>query len=113
MPGTHVHWLGSLIGEEAIAACVAAIDETTKAAAEDARKTHWWGNRSGSLERNTFNEPAVLTPEGTVRGRFGSSMRMEGFYGLFLERKTPWLRPAADRHFKNLKHALRGKTTWT
>jgi hypothetical protein len=111
--GTHVKWLGDLIAEEATAACKVAIDEVTKAAAEDAQKNHWWSNRSGDLERNTFSEPATLTPEGTVRGRFGSSLRREGFYGLFLERKTPWLRPAADRNFKNLRRVLRGRARWT
>lgn len=111
--GTHVKWLGDLIAAEAIEAAKIAIDEITHAAAEDAQQTHWWNNRTGDLERNTFAEPAELTPEGTVRGRFGSSLRREGFYGLFLERKEPWLRPAADRHFKNLKRVLRGKTKWT
>jgi hypothetical protein len=111
--GTHVKWFGDLIAEKTIAACAVAIDEVTKAAADDAQKDHWWSSRSGSLQRNTFSEPAKLTPEGTVSGRFGSSLRREGFYGLFLERKEPWLRPAADRNFKNLKHVLRGRTRWT
>lgn len=110
---TRVKWLGNLIAEEAIAATKLAIDDVTRAAADDAKQSHWWGNRSGDLERNTFSEPATLTAEGTVRGRFGSSLRREGFYGLFLERKTPWLRPAADRHFKDLRRVLRGKTKWT
>jgi hypothetical protein len=110
---TRVEWLGNLIAEETIAATKLAIDEVTGAAADDAKQSHWWHNKTGDLERNTFSEPAELTAEGTVRGRFGSSLRREGFYGLFLERKEPWLRPAADRHFKNLKHVLRGKTKWT
>jgi hypothetical protein len=108
-----VEWLGDLIVEETIVKAKEAIDHVTDAAAEDARQNHWWSNRTGDLERNTFAEPAKLTPEGTVRGRFGSSMRAEGFYGLFLERKTPWLRPAADRHFRELKGVLKGLVRWT
>lgn len=114
MPGlTRVEWLGDLIIEETVAKAKEAIDHVTKAAADDAKQNHWWSNRTGDLESNTFAEPATLTPEGTVRGRFGSSLRREGFYGLFLERKTPWLRPAADRHFRELRGVLKGLVRWT
>jgi hypothetical protein len=104
-------WLGPEIMAKVTAAAIHAIDETTEAAAEDAKANHWWSERTGNLERNTFAEPAHFDGA-NVTGRFGSSMRAQGFYGLFLERKTPWLRPAADRHFRNLKSRLRG-LRWT
>jgi hypothetical protein len=110
---TRVEWLGDLLAEEAIVKCKEAIDHCTKAAAEDAAANHWWSERTGDLSANTIAEPAKVTKEGTISGRFGSSMRAQGFYGLFLERKTPWLRPAADRHFHELHTILKGMMRWT
>lgn len=104
-------WLGPEIVARVTAVAVAAIDETTKAAADDAKAHHWWANRTGDLQKNTFAEPAHFDGA-NVTGRFGSSMRAQGFYGLFLERQTPWLRPAADRHFRKLRAKLRG-VKWT
>jgi len=111
---SRVHWLGDLIVEETIAKAKESIDLVTKAAAEDAATNHWWSNRTEDLAKNTISEPAEFNPtELTVSGRFGSSMRAEGFYGLFLERKTAWLRPAGDRHFRELRGVLKGLTRWT
>lgn len=106
-----VEWLGEIVQARIVAATMAAIDETTHAAAEDAKTNHWWSNRTGSLEANTFNAPAVIDGPRIV-GKFGSSMRREGFYGLFLERRTPWLRPAADRHFHELPLKIRAGLRW-
>lgn len=95
---THVEWLGKEIELRLIEKTIAAADATLDAATQEAKANHWWSNRTGGLEANTFFAPAKL--DGLrVKGRFGSGMRAEGFYGLFLERRTPWLRPAADRTF--------------
>lgn len=107
-----VVWLGERIEARMAAAAKVAIDEVTKAAAEDAAANHWWANRSGDLAANTFAAPAVIEGPRVV-GKFGSSMRREGFYGLFLERRTPWLRPAADRHFRKLPARIRAGLRWT
>lgn len=106
MPGWgRVEWLGKEIEARLIVKTIEAADVTLKAAADDAIQHHWWANRTGDLEKNTVAAPARL--EGAVvRGKFGSSMRAEGFYGLFLERRTPWLRPAADRHFPEFRVVL-------
>lgn len=108
---TRVEWLGNWVEAKVVAATKAAIDETTNAAAEDAKEHHWYANRTGSLEKNTFAAPAVIEGPRIV-GKFGSSMRREGFYGLFLERRTPWLRPAADRHFHELPVRIRAGLKW-
>jgi hypothetical protein len=115
MPGRHgVTWLGEEVMAKIVVATKESIDKTTEAAAKDAQESHWWQKRTGNLERNTFAEPAqVSVVKGEIRGRFGSSMRAEGFYGLFLERREPWLRPAADRHFRELKLRLKGAVRWT
>lgn len=109
---TGVTWLGDRILIKAAEACAAAIDVCTEGAAKDAAMNHWWSDRTGDLARNTINIPATLHGA-EVTGKFGSSMRAEGFYGLFLERRTPWLRPAADRNFHKLPVLLRGMLKWT
>lgn len=106
---TLLHWRGDEVAKRVRAAALAAVDETTEAAAEDARANHWWANRSGSLEGNIVVEPAKADAGGRVAGRFGTSLRREAFYGLFLERKTPFLRPAADREFPQLAKRIRGR----
>lgn len=107
MPGSYkLEWLGTAVEERIIARTTLAIDKTTKASADDAKANHWWASQSGSLEQNTFSEPAKFDGVNIV-GRFGSSLRKEGFYGLFLERKIPWLRPAADRNNHRLGITIR------
>lgn len=109
---SHVDWLGDEVLAKAITASMEAIDVVTQAAADDAKANHWWSNRTGDLEKNTIAEPA--TTDGLeVRGRFGATLRRGGFYGLFLERRTPWLRPAADRTFPLLPLTIREKARWT
>lgn len=113
-PGTRVEWLGELVEARVLAGVVVAIDETTHAAAEDAKQSHWWQARRAEegLEGQIVAEPAKLNDRGEVVGRFGSSLRAAGFYGLFLERRMPFLRPAADRHFPRLVAIIRGRTRW-
>lgn len=101
-----VEWLGDEIAAWMLVKAEEAVTEVVEAAAEEARRNHWWSNRTGDLESNVIAEPAK--PKGLlVEGKFGSSLRREGFYGLFLERKTPWLRPAADRTFPLLRAAIK------
>lgn len=98
-------WNGEEVAREIAAATKAAIDETTAAAAEDAKTSHWWNSRKGQLQEEIVNEPAKV--EGTrTTGRFGTTQR-RGFYGLFFERRTPFLRPAADRLFPTLAERIK------
>lgn len=97
-------WHGPAISAKVKKASVAAIDEITEEAAEDASGSHWWANRSGGLEAQIKNEGAQPTARG-AKGRFGSTRR--GFYGLFHERRTPFLRPAGDRNFPKLAAAIK------
>lgn len=100
-------WNGDKVRRRVNLAAKDAIDETLEQAAKDAQGNHWWANRSGSLEGNIVVEPATVDARGQVSGRFGTSLRRAGFYGLFLERKTPFLRPAADREFPHLGRRIR------
>jgi hypothetical protein len=100
-------WKGPQIKARVERATLQAIDDCTEAAAKDAQTSHWWRNRSGDLQGNIIAETAKVMPNGHRRGRFGSSLRKGGFYGLFLERKRPFLRPAADREFPKLARTIR------
>jgi hypothetical protein len=99
-----LEWHGAAIGARVVAAELAAVDETTKASADEARGDHWWTARGGPLERETISEPARPVAGGVV-GKFGTT-RKRGFYGLFLELQQPFLRPIADRVFPSLAERL-------
>lgn len=106
-------WNGDQLIAKIIEAARAAVDETVEAAANDARASHAWLNRTGQLEEEIVTEPADLEDPnptasfGTTRGR--------GFYGLFHEEGTvhefarPFLRPAADRAFPTLAERIRAR----
>lgn len=98
-------WYGNEIKAAVLAASIAAVDETTQAAADEAEQDHWWRNRTDQLEEETIMEPARPDGRGVV-GRFGTT-RKRGFYGLFLELQRPFLRPVADRIFPTLAANLR------
>lgn len=100
-------WRGDKIVAKVEQAAREAIDETTAAAADAAQGSHWWQSRSGQLEDEIVNEPAKVK-DGKITGRFGSTQR-RGFYGLFHERKQPFLRPAADREFPKLAERIAKK----
>lgn len=100
-----VHWRGKVVYSAVLAATKAAIDETTDDAARAAQGSHSWGSRTGQLESEIVSEPAKRTLGETV-GKFGSTM-VRGFYGLFLERRTPFLRPAADKVFPQLAKRIK------
>lgn len=99
-----IEWHGPAISAKVRRASMAAIDEITGEAAEDAAGSHWWANRTTNLEAQIKNEDAQPTTRG-AKGKFGSTRR--GFYGLFHERRTPFLRPAGDRNFPKLAAAIR------
>lgn len=98
-------WNGREIQAMLERAEILAVNETTLAAAEEARKDHWWDPETGHLERETISEPARPVP-GAVSGRFGTTRR-RGFYGLIQEYRQPFLRPVADRVFPTLHERLR------
>jgi hypothetical protein len=104
-------WNGDAILAEVAEAARAAIDETTQAVDDDATTSHWWRNRSGYLQRKIVTEDAVINGH-RVRGSVGATYSgtkgvRSAFYGLFLEYKLPWLRPAADRNFHTLADRIR------
>ncbi|MEQ8834275.1 MAG: hypothetical protein RIB67_07495 [Miltoncostaeaceae bacterium] len=105
-----VDWRGRELVARLTSAALAAATETVRAAAEDARSSHWWRSRSGRLQSNITAEPAriVKGSPGVISARFGTTQR-QGFYGLFLERRTPFMRPAADRHFPQFAAKVRAR----
>lgn len=98
-------WNGGAILDHIERISKLAIDETLEEAAEDAHHNHWWANRSGDLETQIKIEKAIRK-KGQVVGRFGTT-KGKGFYGLFHERRRPFIRPAGDRHFPKLADRIR------
>lgn len=92
------------------AAAPAALDDTTAAAAIQAKQDHGWRNRTGTAEGSIRMDPARKTGPGRWRGRFGS---FDVAYFRFLELGTRFiradhtLRRAADAEFPRLGANLR------
>lgn len=101
-----LEWRGQDVLRKLERATTAAIDDVTGRAAQDARSNHWWKSRTRRLAGEVENEPAKRVGRLKVRGRFGTT-KTRGFYGLFHERRTPFLRPAADRHFPRLAREIK------
>jgi hypothetical protein len=80
-----------------------AIDETTAEAAQAAKGMA--PRRRGQLVSEIVSEPAQRQ-DGRIVGKFGST-KVRGFYGLFHERRRPFLRPAADATFPRLRERLK------
>ena len=106
-----VEWKGDQIKRRVRAAATAAVNETVDAAADNARVSHEWVNRTGQLEEEIVAEHAdAADPNPTAS--FGTTRR-RGFFGLFHEEGTvhefarPFLRPAADRQFPSLAERIR------
>lgn len=99
-------WYGDQIVAKVQRASQAGIDDVLENAVADAKSNHWWQSRQGTLEAGIIREPAERTARGGARGEFGTTSR-QAFYGLFLERRMPFLRPAADRTFPQLAAAIK------
>lgn len=102
-------WKGDELIRKLERAVPDAIDATTQEAADHAKGSHWWGSRHGRLQAEIVNEGVKRTGALRWSGKFGSTQH-RGFYGLILEYRNPFLRPAADATFKHL--ALRLKATF-
>jgi len=100
-------WYGDQILAKVQRASQAGIDDVLAESVADAEANHWWQSRQGTLAANIEREPAERVGR-VIRGRFGTTSR-QAFYGLFLERKMPFLRPAADRTFPRLASAIRSR----
>ena len=106
-------WNGDRLSQKVAQASRLAIDETLREADADATASHWWKNRTGNLEIQIVTERAHRIPGNRIAGRFGTTYfggkkgKRSGFYGLFLEYRRPFLRPAADRTFPRLADKIR------
>lgn len=101
-------WHGDEITLNTIAATAEAINDTTEAAVSAAKQSHWWKNQGHHLENQITSSPAEVGQQGQIVGKFGTTRR-RGFYGLFLERKHMFLRPAADATFPSLPSRIRAR----
>ena len=106
-------WNGDEILRRVAEASAGAIDDVTEATDKDASANHWWKARTAprGLVGQLTTTPAVLK-DGRVSGSVGATYSgrkgvFSAFYGLFLERKLPWLRPAFDRNFPTLPEHMR------
>lgn len=88
------------------AACLNAVNDTTAAAAIEAKRSHpGWNNRTGTLEGSVRIEPATKIGADRYQGSFGSydvvyALPIEVLHGHFL-------RNAADIEFSKLGANLR------
>lgn len=105
-----IRWRGPEIEAKLTRSIPDAINETTRDAADQAQTSHWWKSH-GHLEPNTVHEDATRTGAHEWTGRFGA--RSHVYWGLFLEYRQPWLRPAADSTFHQLADRLRGRLRWS
>lgn len=109
-------WQGDKIIAAVTVAARAGINETLRAADDDASTSHEWVNRTDQLQEEIVVERARIDRSHGLAlvGRFGTTRR-RGFYGLFHEEGTvhefarPFLRPAADRQFPTLAARIRAR----
>lgn len=107
---TRVVWYGERVLAKVKDATRQACDDVTQYSARDAQGSHWWKNRTTVLQSQIANEPARVLGL-RVKGKFGTT-KDRGFYGLFLEKRTPFLRPAADRNFRLFGRAIALRLKW-
>lgn len=112
-----VNWKGDELVARMEKAAIAAIDETTVAAAKRAEGTvmnlpehsaagHRWYASTSRTESAVAAEPARKLLGGNVGGRFGAT-KARGGYALMLEQMHPYLRPAADAEFPKLAERIK------
>lgn len=105
MASTKITWNGDQIKRNIQMQSGRAVQETVEAAAQMAQSRHWWRNRTSRLSR----EVGTSRPRRKAFGwesSFGTTQR-NGFYGLFLEMKRPFLRPVARAVFPTLLRRLK------
>lgn len=101
-------WRGAEISLAVRERAKIAIDETTELTAQEIVKDRWWeSHRATGLVSEVVTEPARIRGP-VVSGKVGTT-RVRGFFGLFLERQRPFIRPAGDKVFPTLPLRLRGK----
>jgi hypothetical protein len=98
-----VQWNGEQIKAKVLRASEAGVNETTADAARSTRAPR----RKGQLQSEVVSEPAERSGD-RITGKFGST-KGRGFYGLILERRSPFLRPASDTTFPKLARNIAQK----
>lgn len=108
MRGTR-EWFGPELVAKKREEAVVMLNETAEEGAQLAIQGKWWTPRRGAegLVGEVVVEPAELRMR-ILQSKFGSTMR-RGFFGLFLEKQQPWIRPAGDKAAAHLLARLRGR----
>lgn len=99
-------WNGDKLLEQVTEAARVAVNDVTDDTDTVASNAHWWKNRTGYGEAHIETEAAKVEGS-TVTGKVGATYSgtkgvRSAFYLLFLEYKTPFLRPAGDATFPTL-----------
>lgn len=100
-----LNWRGDDVVKRTMAAARRAVDQTTADAVVDAKTSHPWRNRTGTLEGSIQLRPARAVGS-TVTGLWGS---FDVNYAKFLEADPDWefLQPAANRQYPKLAGRIR------
>lgn len=102
---------GKEVASHVISEARFAVEETLHEAAEEAKRSHWWTKRRAAGLETQIQVGPIEHVGSVIRGTFGAT-KGQGFYGLFLERRVPYLRPAADATFPKLAVKLRNRLRW-
>lgn len=103
-------WRGKEIALRAEVASRVAIDATMAACVRDAKQTHTFVNRTGTLQNSIRIVDFAARHGLNIQGRWGSQAVA---YAIYIELGTsrmaaqPYLRPAADRHYPDLSRLVR------
>lgn len=102
-----LQWDGDKLIEQIVEAARRGVNDVLDDTDTVASNSHWWVNRTGYGEAHIETEPAKVegsTVAGKVGATYGHGVKgvRSAFYLLFLEYKTPFLRPAGDVTFPTL-----------
>lgn len=104
--GARLDWRGDQVVAKVMRATKDAIDEVTKASAEDANQDPEWVSKHSGREGAIDNESARVVGK-SASGKFGLTRRKGKPFDLFLAFGSNFLRPAADRNFPKLAAAIK------
>lgn len=106
---SRVDWEGDKLVEKVTKASAYGVDKTLALCVGSAKRKHEFTNRTGVLEGSIQSEAAKVTGSRVV-GRWGS---FQTKYAIYIEAGTsrmparPFLRPAADEHYRDLATYIR------
>ena len=103
-------WKGAQVSEKLRKAQIEGVNATMAECVIDAKNSHEWLNRTGTLEGSIDIAQHAREEPGAVVGEWGSQ---DVHYAIYHEVGTafmparPYLRPAADRNYPNLERNIK------